>query len=131
MPENNRQSRFHRGWLAASLLCLVFVLTLTHIPQATMPKLLQTDMLDKVEHALAYGMIATLFLLSVPNRGRLTLPAIGLLMLAGIGLVDESTQLLVNRCASVGDYVSDVIGILLAGLIFLVKRRFRFDTVAS
>jgi VanZ family protein len=131
MSENEIPSRFHRGWLAASLLCLVSVLTLTHIPQAAMPEFLQADMLDKVEHILAYGAIATLFLLAVPNRGRLALPVIGLLALAGIGILDEITQPLVNRYASVGDYAADVTGILLAGLIFLVKRRFRSDTAAS
>ena len=46
-------------------------------------------------------------------------------MLAVIGILDELTQPLVNRYASVGDYAADLIGILLACPILLVKRRFR------
>ncbi|MGE5296286.1 MAG: VanZ family protein [Solirubrobacterales bacterium] len=106
------------------------LLTLTHIPQAAMPRFLNEHMLDKVEHVLAYGWVALLFLLSVRDHTRLAVPMIGLLVLAGMGILDETTQPLVNRIASVGDYASDVVGILLALLIFLVKRRFRFDTTA-
>lgn len=131
MPDNRIESRFHRGWLIASLVCLIVVLTLTHIPQNAMPKFLQENMLDKVEHVGAYGLIALLFLLSLPNRGRPGLPALGLLALAGIGGFDEATQPLVNRYASLGDYAADVTGILLACMIFLVRKRLRFDTAAS
>ena len=131
MPDNQIESRFHRGWLVASLVCLIAVLTLTHIPQDAMPKFLQEDMLDKVEHAGAYGLIAILFLLSLPNRGRSGLPALGLLALAGIAAFDEATQPLVNRYASFGDYAADLAGILLACMIFLVKKRLRLDTAAS
>jgi VanZ family protein len=131
MSENKISPPFHRRWLAASLLALVVVLTATHIPQASMPKFLQQTMMDKAEHFLAYGAIAALFLLSLPNPVRFTVPATGLLILAAIGILDEITQPLVYRYASVGDYAADVIGILLACPILLVKRRFRSDTVAS
>lgn len=131
MPNDQTQLRFHRGWLVASILCMVVVLMLTHIPQESMPKFLQRDMLDKVEHIGAYGMTALLFLLSLPNRARLLVPAIGLLTLAGIGILDETTQPLVNRVASVHDYAADLVGILLACVIFLVKKRLTFDTAAS
>jgi len=107
------------------------LLTATHIPQATMPKFLQLNLLDKVEHLLAYGAVAALFLLSIPSQSRPLLPVIGLLLLAGIGILDEVTQPLVNRYASEWDYAADVVGILLACPIFLVKRRFRSDTAAS
>jgi len=131
MSENKISYRFHRRWFAAALLSLGVVLTATHIPQAAMPKFLQQSMLDKAEHFLSYGMVAALFLLSLPNRVRFTVPAIGLLILAAIGIFDELTQPLVNRQASMGDYAADVIGILLACPILLVKRRFRSDTAAS
>ncbi|MEN6336455.1 MAG: VanZ family protein [Phycisphaerales bacterium] len=131
MSDNRIRSQFHRRWLAASVLALVVVLTATHIPQATMPKFLQIDLLDKVEHLAAYGGVAALFLLSVPGQSRPLLPVIGLLALAGIGILDEATQPLVNRYASRYDYFADVVGILLACPIFLVKRRFRSDTAAS
>lgn len=130
MPDCSVPSGFRRGWLAASVVSAGVLLTLTHIPQAAMPRFLNEHMLDKVEHVLAYGWVALLFLLSVRDHTRLAVPMIGLLVLAGMGILDETTQPLVNRIASVGDYASDVVGILLALLIFLVKRRFRFDTTA-
>ena len=65
MSGNRMQSRFRRRWLAAFLLCLIVVLTLTHIPRDALPRMLQRSMLDKAEHVVAYGMIAMLFLLSL------------------------------------------------------------------
>lgn len=127
MSDNPIPFRFRRKWLAAAILALLVVLTLTHVPQAVMPRFLQETLLDKVEHVLAYGVISSLFLLSLPNRVSLTIPAVGLLTLAGIGVLDEVTQPLVNRCASVGDFAADLIGILIPFAIFLVKRRFRSD----
>jgi VanZ family protein len=83
---------------------------------------LQKRFLDKVEHAGAYGLIAALFLLSLPNPVRFAHAAIGLLILAGIAIVDETTQPFVNRIASVGDYVSDVAGIVVACSVLLVRK---------
>lgn len=131
MPDSKTSSLFHKKWLIAWLVSLGTVLTLTHIPQSAMPEFLSENMLDKLEHVLAYGVIAFLFLLSLPGQSRLATFVIGLVGLAIIGAVDEITQPFVNRVASVGDYAADVIGILLACAIFLVKRRFRFDTTAS
>lgn len=127
MSEKRILSGFHRGWFTASILALLAVLTLTHIPQAAMPRFLQKTLLDKVEHVLAYGVISTLFFLSLPSRVSLTVPVVGVVTLAGIGALDEITQPLVNRCASVGDFAADLIGILVPFAIFLVKRRFRSD----
>lgn len=130
MSDSKTSSSFHKRWLIAWLASLGVVLTLTHIPQAAMPEFLSEHMLDKLEHVLAYGTIAILFLLSLPERSRPATFVIGLVGLAVIGAVDEITQPFVNRVASVGDYAADVIGMLLACAIFLVKRRFRFDTTA-
>ncbi len=131
MPGNRLQSRFHRRRLAASLLCMMFVLTLTHIPHDALPKVLQENMLDKVEHVTAYGLVALLFLLSLAEPVPPVLPAAGLAALAAVGVLDEFTQPLVNRYASIWDYVGDLAGIALACTIFLVIRRPRFDTAAS
>jgi VanZ family protein len=130
MPDRRIPSSFHKGWLIAWLVSMGVVLTLTHIPQDAMPEFLNEHMLDKLEHVLAYGLIAFLFLLSLPEGSRPATFVIGLVGLAVIGAVDEITQPFVNRIASVGDYAADVMGILLACVIFLVKRRFRFDTTA-
>jgi VanZ family protein len=110
---------------------MALVLVATHIPQEVMPKVLNRHLLDKVEHMGAYGLITILFLLSLPHGGSRIPAVVGLLVLAGVGILDEATQPLVNRVASVGDYVSDLIGIALAGLLFLVKKRLEADTVCS
>jgi len=119
------------GWLTASILSAAGVLVLTHLPQTTLPNVLQGNLSDKAEHTAAYGLIALLFLLSVRRRSPLLVPISGLLILAGMGILDEATQPLVQRCASVGDYVADLIGIVAACVIFLVKGRLVFDTAAS
>ena len=131
MSNNWTHFRFRRGWLTASLLCMIFVLLLTHIPHQALPKILQENMLDKVEHVVAYGLTAFLFLQALPNPVHPALPVIGLLVLGAIGVLDEVTQPLVNRYASVWDYASDLVGILLACMIFLVKKRLGLDTAAS
>lgn len=131
MPDNRIEFRFRKGWLAASLLCTILVLTLTHIPQEVMPKFLQRSMLDKVEHIAAYGLIAFLVLQALPNPTPLASAAVGLLVLAGLGILDETTQPLVNRIASVHDYAADLIGIAFACTVFLVKKLLRIDTAAS
>ena len=131
MPGNRMQSRFRRRWLAAFLLCLIVVLTLTHIPRDALPRMLQRSMLDKGEHVVAYGMVAMLFLLSLANPMRPVLAAAGLAALAGIGILDETTQPLVNRIASIWDYAADLVGIAVACTIFLVMKRLKFDTAPS
>ncbi len=125
------QSGFHRRWFVASLAGMALVLVLTHIPQEAMPRVLQQHMLDKVEHIVAYGLVAILFLLSLPNPVRAVRAAAGLLVLAGVGVLDEMTQPFVNRIASVSDYVSDLIGIALACMVFLVRKRLKADTTSS
>jgi VanZ family protein len=124
MSDNRMQSLFHRKWLVVSLLSLIGLLILTHIPHEALPKVLQRNLLDKVQHVVAYGVIAFLYLQSLREPIRPTVAAAGLLVLAGIGILDEATQPLVNRHACVWDFVADVTGIGLAALVFLVKRRF-------
>jgi len=114
------QRGFHRRWLITSLLSLAVVLLLTHIPQDAMPRVLQKHMLDKAEHVGAYGLIAIFFLLSLPKPVRIAPVAAGLLLLAGVGILDETTQPFVNRIASVGDYVSNLIGIGLACVVYVL-----------
>jgi len=122
---------FHMGWLTASIVSTLGVLVLTHIPQAAVPRIFQENLADKAEHILAYGLVSLLFLLSLKRSAPLSVPIVGLLALAGIGILDEVTQPLVNRYASVGDYMADLVGIGAAWVIFLVKRWLVFDTVAS
>jgi len=123
MTDKRMSFRIHRKWFIVSLLCMALVLVLTHIPQEAMPRVFQKKLLDKIEHIGAYGLVAILFLFSLRDPVCLKHAAIGLLVLAGVGVLDETTQPLVNRIASVGDYISDLIGIALACMVFLVKKR--------
>jgi VanZ family protein len=122
MVENRLRSQFHPGWLAVALASMACLLTLTHIPNEVLPKVLQRSLLDKVEHAVAYGVIAILCLHSLRRPVRPLLLLILLLALAVVGALDEITQPLVNRHASITDYAFDLIGIAAACVIFLVRR---------
>lgn len=123
MTERKWQSCFRPWWLLATVLSMVGVLGLTHLPHVVIPRVLQENALDKVEHVLAYGLVTALFLLSLKKPVRPAVLVLGLAGLALIAAVDEVTQPLVNRIASVSDYVSDLIGMALAGTLFLVKGR--------
>jgi hypothetical protein len=124
--------------MTATVVSVVIVLGLTHIPGERIPRVLQAHYLDKVEHVVAYGLIAGFFLLSLPRparpegrtrsgpagreRFRPAVLLIGLAMLAALGALDEMTQPLVHRIASVADYACDLIGVALASVVFLVAR---------
>ena len=119
---------FDCRWLTVAVVGMLMVLGLTHIPQEMVPKRLQVHMLDKLEHVLAYGLIAFLFLMSFRKPPGLKVMTIILLAGALLGAADEMTQPLVNRIASPIDFDSDEIGVTLACVLFLVmelRRRAR------
>ncbi len=122
MTDSVWKSCFHPRWLMLTLLVAAGVLGLTHIPGQSIPRVLQVHYLDKAEHVVAYGMMAEFFLLSLKRPVRLTVLLIGLALLVVIGALDEVTQPLVNRFASVSDYASDLTGVAIACVIFLVRR---------
>lgn len=122
MTDGVWKSCFHPRWLMLTLLVAAGVLGLTHIPGQSIPRVLQVHYLDKAEHVVAYGLMAEFFLLSLKRPVRLTVLLIGLALLVVIGALDEVTQPLVNRFASVSDYASDLTGVAIACVIFLVSR---------
>ncbi len=122
MTDSVWKSCFHPRWLMLTLLVAAGVLGLTHIPGQSIPRVLQVHYLDKAEHVVAYGLMAEFFLLSLKRPVRLTVLLIGLALLVVIGALDEVTQPLVNRFASVSDYASDLTGVAIACVIFLVSR---------
>ncbi|MFO1412767.1 MAG: VanZ family protein [Burkholderiales bacterium] len=62
--------------------------------------------MDKVVHATYYGIIAVLTNIAAGHR-----PVFALIVAAAIGAADEVNQLgVVNRSASWGDWVADVLG---------------------
>jgi VanZ family protein len=122
MTDGVWKSCFHPRWLMLTLLVAAGVLGLTHIPGQSIPRVLQVHYLDKAEHVVAYGLMAEFFLLSLKRPVRPTVLLIGLALLVVIGALDEVTQPLVNRVASVSDYASDLTGVAIACVIFLVSR---------
>jgi VanZ family protein len=122
MTEDTWKSCFRPRWLLLTLLAAGVVLGLTHIPGESIPRALQVGYLDKAEHIAAYGLIAGFFLLSLKRPVRPAVLLLGLVTLAALGILDEATQPLVNRFASVSDYVCDLIGIAIPGAVFLVGR---------
>ena len=122
MTDGVWKSCFHRRWLMLTLLVAAVVLGLTHIPGQSIPRVLQVHYLDKAEHVVAYGLIAGFFLLSLKRPVRPAVLLIGLVLLVVIGALDEVTQPLVNRFASVSDYAFDLTGMAVACVILLVSR---------
>jgi VanZ family protein len=111
--------------LAVAVAGMVGVLVLTHIPQEMMPKQFSGNIIDKAEHAVAYGTIAFLFLLSFRQPPGVKAMLVLLLVGAAVGALDETTQPLVNRIASSLDFAADCIGIALVCGVWLVTRLFR------
>ncbi len=131
---------FNAGWLICAAAATLGVLGLTHIPQKAVPRVL-TDRFDKIEHIVAYGVMATLYMLALksqpdsriderhgrrPGRwevgGWWGLAVLIVLGLAAIGAVDEWTQPYVGRTCDFWDWTSDAVGIVGVGVIFAVGR---------
>ena len=125
MQEDTWRSGFHPRWMMATLLAAGCVLGLTHIPGQAVPRMLQAHALDKLEHVVAYGLITGFFLLSLKKPVRWAPLLAGLAVLAVIGVLDEATQPLVNRVASVADYISDLAGMAVVCVVFLIGTRWK------
>lgn len=126
--EPSRRLGRRRGvWIAY----WVAIFAMTHVPiERSGPPLIPNA--DKAVHLTAYFVLTLLggwaLLSQVSSRGKSSL-----LFWAGVyaiyGMADELTQPFVNRTASVGDWLADAIGILLATIFLVVaaKRRGRSD----
>ncbi len=117
---------FDIKWLVLAVTFTVFVLILTHIPQEFIPSQLLESGLDKLHHVVAYGIITFLFILSHKNSPSLLSSLLVFFALLVVGIVDEVTQPLVNRQASLADLAADAISIVTVLLLSVAgKRRFR------
>ncbi len=122
---------FNIKWLVLVVTFTAIVILLTHIPQELMelmpPQLqVQESSLDKLQHVVAYGVITLLFILSLKSSPSILSSLLVFFALLAIGIVDEVTQPLVNREASLTDLAANVIGIVTVLLFSMVsKRRFR------
>ena len=119
--------RHRRGLLWALAVVWVGAFVLTHIPAEKIPELYASD---KTLHVVGYAAITGLLWLHLAARGgrRLRRIAVTIVALIIYAAVDESTQPLVNRSASVGDWYADCLGIILAialceALAWLMSRR--------
>ena len=110
-------------WLVILFFFTVMVLTFTHIPQQVLPVPLQMNGLDKVFHALAFGIITFLFILSFRVSHNSMFNLIPLLTIVALAVVDELTQNIVGRTASLYDWIADLAGIVFAQSIFLYHNR--------
>ena len=117
--------RFNIKSLTTAILFTAAVLVFTHLPQETMPSLLQKDGVDKLQHVLAYGVITFLFLISLKTSPTILSALLLFLAVSVIGAFDELTQRFMNRNASVTDLMADLVGIL-AALFFSTMRRRQF-----
>ena len=112
---------FRLRWLAVAVGAFVVVFWLTHIPQQNVPEQLQMASLDKILHVAAYGLLTILALKSLYSPGRLLCAGL-LVILTLLSGLDEYTQGLVGRTASVGDWLADLVGIGLVLMAYLGYR---------
>ena len=114
---------FDIKWLVFAVTFTAIVLVLTHIPQEFMPSQLQKSGLDKLQHIVAYGAITFLFILAIKNSPSLNLALFVFFAILAIGIVDEVTQPIVGRQASLADLAANVIGIAAGLLLSVVGKR--------
>ena len=104
------------------MICTATVVFLTHLPQETIPSPLQENGFDKLAHVLAYGVITFLFILSVRTSFCLLSAAFLFFAILAIGATDEITQPLINRTASLADWLANVTGIVIVLLFGIVLK---------
>ncbi|NVL90271.1 MAG: VanZ family protein [Desulfobacterales bacterium] len=104
---------FNIKWLMVAVIFTATVVFLTHLPEEAMPSRLQVSGPDKLAHALAYGEITILFILSVRTSLILLSSSLLFFVILGIGAIDELTQPLVHRTASLTDWLANVMGIVI------------------
>jgi VanZ family protein len=116
---------FYIKWLVLAVTFTSIVLVLTHIPQEFMPSQLQKSGLDKLQHVVAYGIITFLLIFALKSSPPLFSALLVFFAILAIGIVDEVTQPIVGRQASIIDLAADAIGIA-GGLLLsaVAKRRF-------
>ena len=106
-------NRFRHVLLGLLIVCWSGAFTLTHVPLPAVETGLGGD---KAMHLVGYLGLGVLALLTAAAYGipRTNRGLKVLLILAAYGVFDELTQRLVNRHASVYDWLADVAGVLCA-----------------
>ena len=114
---------FNIKWLVLAIVFTAIILLLTHIPKEAMPPRLQENTHDKLHHVVAYGAITFLFILSLKASSTPFLFYLLFFAILALGILDEVTQPLVNRTASLADIVANFIGIATVLLLSRVCKR--------
>ncbi len=110
MPPNCR-TMVRKLVKATFFIVLVAVIALSLLPQETLP---ETDTWDKLNHALAYGVLAVLGGLGFKGWRSLLMVGLGLVALgAGLELVQSVTP---DRDGSVTDAAANVVGVAIGSL---------------
>ena len=96
---------------AAFFIGLVAVIALSLLPQETLP---ETGMWDKLNHALAYGVLAVVGGLGFKGWRSLLMVGLGLVVLgAGLELAQSVTP---DRDGSIYDAVANLVGVAIGSL---------------
>jgi len=113
-----------------AVIFIAVVVLLTHCPQNILP-FKQEDGLDKLAHALVYGAITLLFILSLKASFTLLSAAVLFFAILAIGAIDELTQPFVMRTASSTDWLADIIGIFTTLAFFTCFKNSKYQTTTN
>ena len=116
-------------WLIAALGTLFVIVVGTHLPESAVTRQLNVTSFDKILHVGAYGLLGYMLLRAVSVRSKLVSLLIVLGLIAVIGALDEFTQPIVHRTASVADWLADCGGVCIAGLYNICRNTARTKTV--
>ncbi len=122
---------FNIKWLIIAVILTAVVVLLTHIPEDAMPPQLQVIGLDKLAHALAYGAITYLFILSLRTSPTMLSASLLFFAILALGTVDELTQPFVNRTASLADWLANIVGVSGVLLFFLRFKRSGYQSTLT
>lgn len=120
-----RKSSFAKLWLVLFAGYWLALVIGTHLPPGAVE--LPGDQSDKVVHFAAYAGLAWLLAMAWQHTtGRLNGRHLWFAWLAIVGFaaIDEVTQLLVGRDASVGDWLADAAGAALGLAVFRTYQQF-------
>ena len=111
---------------SAFFIGLVAVIALSLLPQETLPK---TDTWDKLNHALAYGVLAVVGGLGFKGWRSLLMVGLGLVVLgAGLELAQSVTP---DRDGSIYDAVANFVGVALGSLALAATNTFLRDRIGT
>lgn len=121
----DRPMASRRVRLLAAIMCGTLwaaALVATHVPRSQLPNLATGD---KALHGMGYFVLASVFAATLafhglPLRRRST---VVLVVMPLYGAFDETTQPMFGRSASWGDYLADIVGILLAVIVCVIILR--------